>query len=41
MRLVNVTYKIYEFSELSEDVKTKVKIPCRTVKGMVLMFMVH
>lgn len=25
MRLVNVTYKIYEFSELSEDVKTKVK----------------
>ena len=25
MRSVNVTYKIYEFSELSEDVKAKVK----------------
>ena len=25
MRSVNVTYKIYEFSELSEDAKAKVK----------------
>lgn len=25
MRSVNVTYKIYEFSELLEDAKTKVK----------------
>lgn len=74
MRSVNITYKIYEFSELSEDAKAKVKewylnnfyqneefsdmckeelssrfpksdlkvqYSRRTVKGMLLMFMVH
>ena len=39
MRSVNVTYKIYEFSELSEDAKAKVNFQICAKKNYLIAFL--